>query len=399
MEDSTQVSGTRKLFIGALLLLTIAVGITGLYQRFLKPRADVVQHLTFEFNQGPPNTDCCDLDVIIKVNPNNVPFNAFELYFTYPDDMVEFRNASDLATNITSAYSLITKTVDVASKTVSITGVRTGSTFTGTTPQEIARVTFKIKTSVDEGVANFPWKNETKLGAGLTISKENGTFTIGGRTGARIYFITAKNSYQKGENVDIDVMLDARSNAIKALDLSVTYADYENALTFQNEANLNANFVVNPAAGFDPVSSVGVDPSTKRIYASLVAKSVNLTPTPITGTAIKLGTVKLKVKDTAPDRLVNFLLDDSSTAYNLQTQNVLTEKPTYTIAIGAAATATPACQQKPQGDADCNGSINAVDYDIWQREYLGQIATKTADFDNSGTVDLIDYEIWRQHRP
>lgn len=384
MDDTTPVSGTRKALLVLLVGFAVLGGSSALYQRFVKPRADVAPLLTFEFDPASPSA-AGDLDVIIKVNPNNTSFNAFELYFTYPDDKVEFRNTTDLAANIDSAYSLITKTVDVASKTVSITGVRTGSTFTGLVPQEIARVTMKVKPSIT-GTAAFAWKPETKLGAELTVSKMDGSFTLGtAESGARIYFVTAKNSYQKGENVDVDVMLDARTHILKSFDLSVTYATYEDVLTFQNEANLNSNFVINPALQLDPVSSVGVEPSTKRIYASLVAKSVNLTPTPITGTAIKLGTVKLKVKNTAPDRSVNFVLDASSTAYNLQTQNVLTEKPTYTIAIGTAATPTAVSATVTPTPTQASGTGVPFSFKL---KFQG-IATKPRDIYNLMSVKLV----------
>ena len=54
-----------------------------------------------------------------------------------------------------------------------------------------------------------------------------------------------------------------------------------------------------------------------------------------------------------------------------------------------------ACARSSQGDADCDGSIGLSDFEIWRREYLGTISTKTSDFNSSGVVDLSDFNIWR----
>lgn len=65
---------------------------------------------------------------------------------------------------------------------------------------------------------------------------------------------------------------------------------------------------------------------------------------------------------------------------------------------------TPACQKKTQGDANCDGEINEVDYDIWECEFLGDgecnnlNTNLSASFDLDSKVDLIDFEIWRQNQ-
>ncbi len=65
-------------------------------------------------------------------------------------------------------------------------------------------------------------------------------------------------------------------------------------------------------------------------------------------------------------------------------------------------TPTPSCPKKPQGDADCNGSINETDYTIWKCEFLGNgtcsspQSTRKADFNLDNKVNLVDFEIWRR---
>jgi hypothetical protein len=70
--------------------------------------------------------------------------------------------------------------------------------------------------------------------------------------------------------------------------------------------------------------------------------------------------------------------------------NTPTNTPTYTPIP---------CPRKAEGDADCNGHIDLVDYEIWRKEYFHELNTKTADFNGDGVVDMIDYNIWLAHYP
>ena len=60
------------------------------------------------------------------------------------------------------------------------------------------------------------------------------------------------------------------------------------------------------------------------------------------------------------------------------------------------------CLKKFQGDANCDGSINNLDFNIWKCEFLGggscntPSSSKTADFNRDRKINLIDFEIWRQ---
>ncbi|GEM_PF-5551149 len=67
--------------------------------------------------------------------------------------------------------------------------------------------------------------------------------------------------------------------------------------------------------------------------------------------------------------------------------------PQVTLTI-VPPTATPT-KAAVLGDADGNGIVNIVDYNIWREEYLALSNTKRADFNKDGKVDLIDFNIWR----
>lgn len=72
---------------------------------------------------------------------------------------------------------------------------------------------------------------------------------------------------------------------------------------------------------------------------------------------------------------------------------------TATNPIQPTRTPTPisgSCSRKSQGDADCNGIIDLIDYEIWRREFTGTASTRNADYNADGFVNLIDYEIWRR---
>ncbi len=64
-------------------------------------------------------------------------------------------------------------------------------------------------------------------------------------------------------------------------------------------------------------------------------------------------------------------------------------------------TPTPNCSRRPDGDADCNGVINDLDYNFWLSKIRGATSTCTycsADFNNDTLVNLKDFEIWRLTR-
>jgi len=66
---------------------------------------------------------------------------------------------------------------------------------------------------------------------------------------------------------------------------------------------------------------------------------------------------------------------------------------------GTFPTPTPTvilCTRKGEGDANCDGVINILDFETWRREFLGIDTTTKADFDSSGGVTILDFEIWRR---
>lgn len=62
---------------------------------------------------------------------------------------------------------------------------------------------------------------------------------------------------------------------------------------------------------------------------------------------------------------------------------------------GATNTPNPDCPRSSQGDANCDGDVDLVDYATWFLNYDKSLTGPSfGDFNSSGKVDLIDYTIW-----
>jgi hypothetical protein len=70
--------------------------------------------------------------------------------------------------------------------------------------------------------------------------------------------------------------------------------------------------------------------------------------------------------------------------------------PTLTSPIGASATPVPGCPRKSAGDANCDGTVDLIDFEQWRREFALFFATRLADFNGDTKSDLIDFELWRR---
>lgn len=72
--------------------------------------------------------------------------------------------------------------------------------------------------------------------------------------------------------------------------------------------------------------------------------------------------------------------------------------PTNTPTRSSTSTPQPSCTLKSKGDADCNGKVDLVDYEIWRKEALGGLTSKNANFNPTvdSLVDIVDFEIWRK---
>lgn len=61
----------------------------------------------------------------------------------------------------------------------------------------------------------------------------------------------------------------------------------------------------------------------------------------------------------------------------------------------APASGSGECSLKSQGDANCDGKINILDYNIWRDEVNRKSQTKRADFNGNGEVGADDLNTWQ----
>lgn len=60
-------------------------------------------------------------------------------------------------------------------------------------------------------------------------------------------------------------------------------------------------------------------------------------------------------------------------------------------------TPTPCSLPKNMGNANGDCVIDFADYEIWQKEFIGEINTQNSDFNSDRKISLIDFEIWRKN--
>lgn len=75
--------------------------------------------------------------------------------------------------------------------------------------------------------------------------------------------------------------------------------------------------------------------------------------------------------------------------------NLITPTITSVPTITSTPIPIPTCATS-NGDANGDGFINLIDYEMWRREFLKITNTKNADFNCSGGVDVNDFQLWRQ---
>lgn len=72
------------------------------------------------------------------------------------------------------------------------------------------------------------------------------------------------------------------------------------------------------------------------------------------------------------------------------TSTTMPGTPQPTITVGDQED----CPRKGEGDANCDGVVNLIDFEILRQEYLGEWSSTFADFNGDGEVSLIDAQIW-----
>jgi len=62
------------------------------------------------------------------------------------------------------------------------------------------------------------------------------------------------------------------------------------------------------------------------------------------------------------------------------------------LAVGAP----PFCPPNVRGDANGDGKINLVDFDIWKNDSLKKLTSTATDFNKDGKTNIVDFNIWKK---
>jgi hypothetical protein len=72
-----------------------------------------------------------------------------------------------------------------------------------------------------------------------------------------------------------------------------------------------------------------------------------------------------------------------------------TRTPSATPTPPPSATPIPPTTALRRGDANRDGLVDLIDFNIWRNEFSGLSSAKSADFNADNVVDLLDFNIWR----
>src|SRR3989338_1520473 len=218
-------------------------------------------------------------------------------------------------------------------------------------------------------------------------------------TNANFQIYPVHETFQTGETKNFQVKTtfsdSTSSQSIDYLKMTISFpldyfkVDDNNyaAVSFNGQKNLDRIFRVD-----GPI----VSNQTGKIIVELAAATPGSGPQ--TDSAITFASFNLTALKDSPTSLpitveINQIVDSNS-------EVLFTTSTPASVQIGAVVpTVSPTplptginCDRS-LGDANCDGVIDAGDFDIWVREFSGEITTTRADFNSSGKIDLVDLEV------
>ncbi len=122
------------------------------------------------------------------------------------------------------------------------------------------------------------------------------------------------------------------------------------------------------------------------------------TPVPPTATPIPPTPTNTPVPTATPTPIPTNTPIPTATPTTIPTNTPIPPTPTNTP-VPPTSTSIPATPIPTRvaiaGDANGDGVVDILDYNIWRDEFLGTLTTKTSDFNHDGKIDLLDFNIWR----
>lgn len=152
--------------------------------------------------------------------------------------------------------------------------------------------------------------------------------------------------------------------------------------------------------------SVSASPTPTTVQPSPSANpsippSPTLTPSPVVSTAPVTPVITQNIT-LIPQETITLTPSDTPTPTVMTLSGTPVPSRIYVPQISPTITQTVPtgnqsnCPRKPEGDANCDGSVNLLDHEIFRAEYLKDWNSLLADFNADSKVSLLDVEIWIQ---
>lgn len=220
-------------------------------------------------------------------------------------------------------------------------------------------------------------------------------------TQTKLYLNPASGQFDLNSTVDTTIMLDSGNNKISTFTTTLhydtdklTYVSYEKISsgfdTYTVNANNNGEIILTTEA--DPTQVLPSGNSQAIIKVHFLSKSSS-------------GNAVFSFSDTtiAGDPYTVLLSHTETTStYQIGLPTLTgSPSPSPTITSGQTSptpttTAANNCDEKSNGDANCDGQINKADFTIWEASFKNNGSDKTADFNKDGKINLNDFVLWRQ---
>ena len=115
-----------------------------------------------------------------------------------------------------------------------------------------------------------------------------------------------------------------------------------------------------------PTNLIAIDPLTNETI-------------PVSVVSCQLPTVEIELPLTDSPRLIN-----------------INESGSSVVPTSTQLTPTSNSCRHGLGDANCDGKVDIVDFELWRREFTREVSTTLSDFNGDAKIDIIDFELWRK---
>jgi len=413
----------HKIFFGVIVfLMVLVIPLTVIQvqqQQNLKQRASESFTITLSSRTDLKPGDEFDVDVTLK-NPTGKDISGIDFILTGNNDTIEIKKF------IPSSYQPYVNNI-LSTSSLQFTGINTSDTINITNSEiPLGKLTLKALNAGDSAMSFF---------GTVTYAGSTGDFSAGGVTNYSIVAQTSSAPTSPPTTIQTavacgDIINGKSSSGTCTSGTCVSSGDPQSSdgLTYScistnttPTALTTTNFIkcgpgnIVTVNNCDPANNQCgelTDPNTGKITYYCAPKSPVSTTTSTTVPFDCTSQSNNGQKNVCSDNSGICRTDYSIVGYNPETQKTScnssgnlsakccfynppvtpTPVPPTATPIAGAPTIT---NLKNRGDANSDGHITIVDFNIWRDEFKKIKTTLTSDFNNSGTITIVDFNIWK----